>query len=51
MVKPSARGLRKLRRLAKGPGVGKLKVRVEFTYKPTGGTANSKTRAYTLKLR
>ena len=41
---PSKAAEKKLKRAAKG----KLRVRIKFTYTPTGGTANTQTRSYIL---
>ena len=57
VIAPTKRGLarlkRKLKRLAgQGKsGVAKLKVAIQFTFRPTGGVARSKTGTYTLKLK
>ncbi len=51
VLKPSKTGLKKLKRKAKGPKVGKLNVKVDFTFTPTGGTPGAKTGKYKLKLR
>ena len=44
-IRPTKAGKRVLRRR------GKLRARVRITYKPTGGTARSKTIRVTLKLK
>ncbi len=45
-VKPTKAGLKMLEQSAKG----KLRVNVKFTFTPTGGTANTKTKIYRLTL-
>jgi ELWxxDGT repeat protein len=55
-LKPTRAGLRELKHRLRqarheGKQVGRLPVKARFTFTPTGGTANSRTAAYTLKLK
>ncbi len=51
VLKPSKKGLKKLKKAAKGPKTGKLKVPVQVTFTPAGGTLNAEDRTYKLKLK
>ena len=46
-IKPTKKGLKEL----KANKNHKLKVKVQLTYTPTGGTANAQTKSYTLILK
>ena len=51
MLKPSKTGLKQLKKAAKGPKTGKLKVPTALTFTPTGGTPNTEQQTYKLKLK
>jgi hypothetical protein len=50
-LKPSRKGLKKLKKGAKGKKTGKLKVPTDLTFTPTGGTSHTETKTYKLKLK
>jgi ELWxxDGT repeat protein len=51
VLKPSKTGLKKLKKAAKGPKTGKLKVPTAIAFAPTGGDPNIEQKTYKLKLK